>query len=563
MRFSEPMRSLRERLAGSAQAFRAVFRNPNLRRIELAWIGSETGKWLYIIALWVYAYEAGGAAAVGLVTLIRTASSALASPFTSVLGDRYRRERVMLLATLGRTLAMAAAAFAVFVDSPAAVVYALTALVVLMSTAFRPAQAALLPSLARSPEELTAANVASSTIASIGSFAGAAFGGLLVAATSTEVVFAATAGTFLWAALLVSGIRVPASERAAATEARARLRHEALEGFRTILAEPNVRLINLLYGGQTLVAGALSVLIVVAALELLELGESGVGFLNSAFGIGGLVGAPLAALALVGGRRLATGFTFGLALWGLPLLLVGVWPEPAAALVLFALIGVGDTLVDVSALTLLQRAVPDEVLARVFGALETLLVTAMGLGAILAPLVVELLGARGALIAVGALLPIVAGLFALRLRAIDAAAVRPERELELLSQVPIFAGLAPPVLEPLAGELVPVRVGRGEEVVREGDRGDRFYVVGEGELDVTVDGRGVRTLTRGDYFGEIALLRDVPRTATVTARTDAELYALDRDDFIGAVTGHARSREAADAVIATRLATARTSAAYD
>jgi MFS family permease len=545
----------RERLAESLRTFRAVFANPGLRRIELALVGSVTGEWAYAIALAVFAYGRGGAAAVGLVGLIRFLPSALAAPLAAVLGDRYRRGLVMVLADVLRALAMVAAAVAVFVDAPAGAVYALAGFVSVVSTAFRPAQAALLPSLARTPDELTAANVASTTIESVGSFVGPALGGLLLAATDAGVVFAATAATFVWSALLVLGIgsEPPPAERSGKTGIAA----EAAAGFRVIASEARLRLVLALYGAQTLVAGALNVLIVVAALELLDLGQSGPGFLNSAVGIGGLVGAVVA-LVLVGRRRLASDFGLGLVLWGVPIALIGVWPSEAAALVLLAVLGIGNTLVDVAALTLLQRAAPDEVLARVFGVIESLLVGALGAGAILAPLLVSLLGIRGALIATGALLPVLAAVAWRRLVRIDAEVAVPERELSLLRRLPMFAPLPAATLEHLAGALMARWVEAGSTVVREGEPGELFYVVGSGRVDVSQDGRVLATLGPGEYFGEIALLREVPRTATVVARERSELLTLERDEFVAAVTGHAESKEAADAVIGARLGSLRT-----
>jgi len=544
----------RERLAESLRTFRAVFANPGLRRIELALVGSVTGEWAYAIALAVFAYGRGGAAAVGLVGLIRFLPSALAAPFAAVFGDRYRRGLVMVLADVLRALAMVAAAVAVFVDAPAGAVYALAGFVSVVSTAFRPAQAALLPSLARTPEELTAANVASTTIESLGSFVGPALGGLLLAATDAGVVFAATAATFAWSAFLVLAI---ASEPPAGDRGRGPgLRAEALAGFRTIAVETRLRLVVALYGAQTLVAGALNVLIVVAALDLLDLGMSGPGFLNSAVGVGGLAGAVVA-LALVGRRRLATDFGIGLLLWGVPIALIGVWPHEAPALVLLAVLGVGNTLVDVAALTLLQRAAPDEVLARVFGVIESLLVAALGLGAILAPLLVSLFGIRGALLATGAVLPVLTVFSWPRLARIDSEVTMPERELALLRRLPMFAPLPASTLEHLARSLRPLQVNAGEEIVREGAPGNRFYVLASGEADVSIGGRLTTRLGPGDYFGEIALLREVPRTATVVARTNVELFSLERDEFVAAVTGHPESREAADAVIGARLGSLR------
>jgi MFS family permease len=545
----------RERLAESLQAFRAVFANSGLRRVELALAGSVTGEWAYAIALAVYAFDRGGAAAVGLVGLIRFLPAAVTAPFAAVLGDRFARARVMVISDLLRALGMGAAAAAALGGAPPGIVYALAVFVSVVSTAFRPAQAALLPSLARTPEELTAANVASTTIESVASFAGPALGGLLLAATSAGIVFAATAATFIWSAFLI--LRLASTPSAREPADGAGIVAEALAGFQTIAREAHLRLVVALYGAQTLVNGALNVLIVVAALDLLDLGKSGPGFLNSAVGIGGLLGAVVA-LALVGRRRLAADFGAGLVLWGLPIALIGVWPNEAAALTLLAVLGIGNTLVDVAALTLLQRAAPDEVLARVFGVIESLLVGTVGVGAILAPVLISGLGVRGALIATGALLPILAALSWRRLVRIDAEVAVPERELSLLRRLPMFAPLPAATLEHLAGAFVARWVDAGSTVVREGEPGERFYVVGSGRVEVSQDGRVLTTLGPGEYFGEIALLREVPRTATVVASEGSELLTLERDEFVAAVTGHAESKEAADAVIGARLGSLRT-----
>ena len=548
---------LRERLSESASAFRAVFSNPQLRRIQVAWAGSETGKWMYVVAVSVFAFRTGGAAAVGIVSLIRVVPAAVIAPFAAVLTDRFHRERVMLFADVSRAVALVGAALVVAFSLPAEIVYAIAGLVTVLSTTFRPAQAALLPTLSRTPEELTAANVAQSTIGSIGLFAGPALGGIFLAATSVEVVFAITAGTFMFSALNVVRIRAEAPPPREVSAGEKKLAEEAFAGFSTVLRDPALRLLSGLYCAQTVIAGALGVLLVVAAIQLLHLGNAGVGYLNSAFGIGGLVGAALT-VALVARQKLATDFAIGTLLWGIPLVLTGVFPNEAAALALFALIGVGDTIVEVAVPTLLQRAVPDEVLGRVFGAIESMIIGAMGIGAVLAPVLVHAIGVRGALIVFGAILPVLGILSWHRLGAIDRRYALPERQLGLLRAIPIFAPLPEAQLEQLARVLEEERVPAGTEVVREGEQGDRFYIVAAGDLDVSVDGSPVRTMHAGDHFGEIALLRDVPRTATVTAATDADLYALDQDEFIAAVTGHATSARAAETVVSQRLATART-----
>lgn len=546
------MRALRERLRDSARSFGRVFRNPNIRRIEGAWAASIIAHWAYGIALAVYAYRDGGAAAVGLVGLVRFLPSAVASPFASVLGDRYRRERVMLVAELTRAVLLAATTAVIVTDGPSALVYVLAGLVSVAYSAVRPAQAALLPSVAKTPKELTAANVTSSTIESLGIFGGPAIGGLLLAATSEDVVFGACTAAFLLSATLLSRVRVETQPEP--RERGGGVVREFTAGFVTLFREPGLRVLVALLASQTLVAGALNVLIVVSALELLDLGEEGVGFLNSAVGIGGLIGAVVSA-ALIG-RRLSSNFLVGILLWGIPIGLIGLFPEPAPALLFLAVVGLGNTLVDVSAFTLLQRAVPDDVLSRVFGAVQGLWVATIGIGAIVAPLLIAAVDIRGALLITGALLPILATLLRGRLAQLDEAPV-PARELELLRSIDLFAPLPQPTLESLAQALVPVRLAAGEEIFRQGDVGDRYYIVADGTVEIIIDGEVVRETGPGGYFGEIALLRDVPRTATVRAQGDVELLALDRDDFIAAVTGHAASAEAADSVIATRLGSLR------
>jgi MFS family permease len=547
---------LLERMREPLAPFRGVFVNPNLRRLELAWAGSITGEWGYAVALSVFAYHAGGATAVGLLMLVRMLSSAVVAPFSSVLGDRHNRARVMIWTDLTRAAALAGAGVAAVAHAPAIAIYALAVLVAIVSTAFHPAQAALTPSLARAPEELTAANAVGSTIESVGTFAGPALGGLLLAATSIGVVFIVMAALFLWSAFFVLRIRTEAAPAPASGAEHPPFLHQATAGIRTIVKEPRVRLIVGLYGCQTLVAGALRVFIVLMAFRLLHTGNAGVGFLNSATGIGGLLGA-FATIIIVGRSRLATDFGVGVVLWGLPLALIGIWPSEWLALLMLGVVGVANTVVDVAAFTLLQRAVPDEVLARVFGVLQSVLLGTIGIGSILASGLVSVFGARTTLIVAGAFLPAVALLTYRRLLAIDRAATGPAPErVRLLQANPIFAPLPLATIEWLASRLIPVHLAAGATLFRQGEHGDRFYLIDQGELEVLVDGAPPKVEGPGGSLGEIALLRDIPRTATVRARTDADLYALERDDFLGAVTGHAGSAEAAEAVVGARLGVA-------
>jgi MFS family permease len=544
------MNTVREQLRESFRALREVYANRGLRRLQLAWAGSIIGTWAFSVALAVYAYRHGGASAVGLVVMIRWLPAAFTSPFMGILGDRYPRVLVMMASDLLRAAAFVGMTACILLHGPSSVVYALVGLTSVISTAFRPAQAALLPALARTPEELTAANVSSSTLESLGFCAGPALGGILLAVSTTWVVFAVTAGTFVWSALLLAGL-LRTDEPPLIREPRPLL-HEAVEGFRTIAKDHRLKLVIGLFSAQTLVNGAMGVLITVSALQLLDIGAGGVGYLNSAVGVGGLIGAVFS-LMLVGRKRLAGMFGLAVAGTGGPMIFIAPHPSTAIALVAFALIGVSNIVEDVAGFTLLQRTTPGEVLSRVFGIVHSLFFGTVAAGAILAPLLVHWIGVRWSLVAVGGLLPLLSLALRAPLVRLDDAAVDHGRELELLRASPIFSPLPAPVVEGLAARLELVRAAAGEEVVRQGDHGDRFYVVASGEVDVAIDGRPQGTLGPGDHFGEIALLRDMPRTATVTARTEIELFALGREDFLAAVTGHSASAEAAEAVVGARL----------
>jgi len=542
------------RFRDSLSAFAAVWRNSNLRWLELAWAASVVGQYAFLVAVSVYAYNIGGEEAVGLVFLARLIPAAVLSPFAGLLGDRYPRERVLLVTNVVRVVLVGAAALAVFADADPWLVYSLSIAATIATTPFRSAQAALTPGLARTPEELTAANAVASGIESIAVFAGPALAGALFAVASTGLVFTITALLVVISALFLLLIQLERTEAPRRELEASTIMAERLAGFTTLGRNRPLRLMMVLLTAQTAVFGAVQVFIVVAAFELLDLGEGGVGYLSAAIGIGAFVGA-VGALSLTGARRLSPAFLAGIVLIGVPLMAIGVWQELAVAVVALGLMGIGSSLVDVAGLTLVQRAVPDDVLARVFGVIQMLWLASIGIGAALVPPLISWLGVEAAFIAVGALLPILVVLLGAQVARIDAQAEAPEpEELRILGAVPIFAPLPGGSLEHVAARLIPLRVEPGSVIVREGDAGDRFYIVAEGDLDVTQSGAALTSLGPGGYFGEIALLRDVSRTATVTARTDAVLYALDRDDFLAAVTGHPQSAEAAESVMAARLA---------
>ena len=539
-----------DHLKESAAAFTGVFANADLRRLQIAFAFGIVGHWAYLVAVAVFAYDVGGAGAVGLMVVIRTVPAALVAPFAAALADRYSRTAVMIASSLGRAALIAAAGICVSTAVPAWIVYALVGLAMVVGTPYRPALAAVTPSVARTPAELTAANAVASTLESVSYFVGPALAGILLVATGPDIVFFLTAGAYALTALFVARVHPPAPSEE--RPERSNFLVEAFAGFRTVGRDPRLRTLLTLFSAQTLVAGSLAVLIVVVAFEVLELGESGVGYLNSAVGVGALVGS-VAALSLAGSSRLAPPFIAGVLLWGVPLAVIGLWSEAWLAILLLGLVGVGNSIVDVAAFTLIQRTVPDDVLARVFGVIQFLWISTFGLGGILAVPLIDWLGADGALIVAGAFLPVLVALTGPRLLRLDAAAEVPLAELSLLRSIPIFAPLPGAPLEHLAARLVPLRVDGGTTIVRQGDAGDRFYVVVEGEVEVSVDGAVVSELGPGSYFGEIALIRDMPRTATATARTPVVLYALEREDFLAAVAGHAPSARAAEQVVTTRL----------
>ena len=431
-------------------------------------------------------------------------------------------------------------------------------LTALTATAFRPAQMALLPRLANHPGELTAANVAASTIESVGFFAGPAVAGVLLAVADVPVVFGFNALTFLWSGALVALVRVPEAavdevpdeDGAGDDEPPKSLLSGAGAGFREIFASRDLTVLMGLYCAQTVVAGASLVFGVAIALDLLGMDESRVGVLDAMVGVGGLVGGFIA-LVLATRGRLAVDFGVGVLLWSAPLLLIVAWPDLGPVLLVMAILGLGNSLVDINAFTIMQRLVSDEVMGRVFGAVDSALIAGMALGSLAMPLLINTVGLRTGLLVLGASVSVVAIASLAALRRIDTVALAPEG-LELIRSVALFAPLPERGIERLARCAAVVTVTAGEEVFHAGDRGDRFYVIESGQAEVIITDELSTQLEAGGSFGEIALLRDVPRQATVMATTDLVLRAIDRRVFLQVVTGHSETEAQADRMI-TRL----------
>ncbi|HKF32601.1 MAG TPA: MFS transporter [Jatrophihabitantaceae bacterium] len=551
---SAPKRGvIRSALGETAASLRAVFGHRALRRIQLALAGSLIGDWAYATAVIVWAYGVGGAKAVGLFAASRYVLMAVGAPFAATLADRWPRKRVMIGADLARFALVVAAAGCIAAATPAIVVFALAAVTFMLGSVFRPAQAAWLPSLVERPEQLTASNGVASTLESVAFFLGPALGAALVATTDVQTVFLVNAATFLWSAGLVLSIAAPRSQQrdtrdsGPAEGALATM----FAGFGEIGRSRDIRLVVFLAAAQTIVAGAFAVFGVVWAVRVLHVGARGVGYVEAVLGVGAIVGG-FVALSRASRNKLAGDLTVGVMLWSLPLLLVVAWPSPVTVLAAAALLGLANPLVDVNMFTLLQRLTPDRVMGRVFGALEGTIIATMALGAAVTPFLVSALGLRGAAAVVG----LVAGLPALAAvpaaRTLDRRLRAPDG-LDLLRALPIFAPLAPDRIESLARRLTRTTVPAGEVIMREGDDGDRFYVIESGGVDVTHGTKVIRHEGPGEYFGEIALLRDVPRTATVTATEDTVLLSLERGPFLDAVTGNAESTRAVDDVVSYRM----------
>jgi MFS family permease len=537
----------RGRIVAAATACSANLRSPNLRRAQAAFGAMWTGEWAATVAAGVIAYRHGGAAAVGLVVLVRMLPAAFVAPVAATVADRFRRERVLAGVGAVRGAALGAASAVASAGGPVGLVYVALVVATVAQTLFRPAHSALLPTLCTTPSELTSANVVRGLLDSIATLVGPLLAAALLELSGTAAVLWASALLSAVAGLLAVMVRYEAPPRLAGAWT-VDGPSQAIQGVRAIAADRHLTLLTALATLQTFTRGALTVFSVVVAIKLLGTGASGVGVLTAAVGAGAIAGS-LAAALLVGRGGLARWFGIGVAMWGAPLAVIGVLSHLATALVMLAIVGVGNALVDVGVFTLIARLADDAVLARVYAAFEGIITLGVAVGAIVAPVLISAFGIQAALVIVGAIAPAaVLGCWA-ALRSVDDRVRIRDVDVDLLRRIPMLRPLPEATIEQLAARLTRTQLPAGGSVFEQGDEGDDFFVIERGSAEVIRDGHHLIALGAGDGFGEIALIRDCRRTASVRAATELTLRALNRLAFVTAVAGYSPSAEAVDHVI--------------
>lgn len=515
-----------------------TLRNGALSRVLIAYLAFNLAEWATWISVLVWAFEGGGIRHTSLVALIQLVPAAvLASPAASVCA-RMTQSRALLAGYVAQAFAYLLVAAVLTFDAPFAVVATAAAVSSVSVTLSRPVHNAFVPAISRTTADLTAGNAASGTIEAVASFLGPLLCGGLLPHLGPQGVLGASGTLMLAAAAIVATlgpIGVPPPHGAGA---QARLRQ--------VLSNPASRVLGGLVAAEYMLVGMLDILLVVLALDVLKMNAAGPGLLNSALGLGGVLGAA-STLLLAGRPRMAPVLVVGGVVAGLPIAFASMVPGPWSAGLLVALAGAGKLVFDVASRTLAQRLLPDRLLTGLFGVQESLMMAGLASGAIAASLLVSFLGTRGAFLGAGLFLPLVSLAAYVALRRLDALTVVPLDVLRLLTRVPLLAVLAPRVLERLALEANPHAVLSGAAVFSEGDSGDAFYVIASGRLHVRRGAEHLRDLGPGQWFGELAVLRDVTRTATVRAHTDVELWRIDRDALLCSVGVSPGSMQVVDA----------------
>jgi MFS family permease len=545
--------SRRDRALAATAAIRAVLRNGAIGRLELGWLAANAGTYAFLVVTLVVAYQAGGALAAGLLGVVRAVPPALIAPLAGVPSARWRPDRVLMAVNLGRAVSMALTALVLAAGGPLPAVFLLVGVEAGFGGLTRPLTMSLLPWVARNPGELVASNIASSAAEAVGTLIGPAAAGIVLATSGPIGANAATALMMAVAVVATVSIRVPTVKTARATPSAG---SALTAGLRAAAGTSAVRWILTDAWLQTAVRGMLNILLVVAAIDRLGIGNSGVGALNAAIGAGGFVGA-LVALSLTGRTAFSSTAAMSLALWGLPIAVLGIVTDPLLAVVLLGIVGLSNAIFDVTLFTLLQRSTPNDARVGVMGLLDSGVAASAAVGGLVASGLVGALGIQGALAVAGAILPIGAVVSLPFLRRAEAEMIGHAEQARLLSGDPLLGLLSLSVVEELAAVLEPVTFDDDAFLIREGEPGDRYLIVASGEVEVSQGGVPLRRLGPGTGVGEISLLRDIPRTASVRAMGPVTTQALARDAFLSALTGHSPARAAADSIADANLARSR------
>jgi len=528
-------------------------RSPDLRRHLIAYFGFGLATYSTWLAVFVFAQQRGGAKEVGIVALVLLVPGAVLAPFAAYAGDRYPPQRAMAVGYAVQVVAYGATAMAAWVGS-AIGVYAAATVASTAVTFCRPLMVSMLPAVTHTPTEFIAANALTGLVDQSAVLLGPVLAGVVMVLTSPAEVFAIGMLLTLFATTVVATAKVDALPRMP-IDAREVVR-QACAGFVTLRRSPHVAVLMFFTACVALVAGTTDVLFV--SFADLQLGGGGgkSSILNAASGLGAVVAATLGARLLHSPRASVPIMWAGVAM-ATAFVCMSMATSLGPAVAMFALEGAGEGLLALAATIALQRRAPMDVMSRVFGIAESIHAGALALGSVLVAVLITTMTLSSALVVIaGAIVVLVlSGVLVLRRLGEDREAVS-TTVVDRIVADRLFAPLPAPVIERLARAAFELTAPPAVPVVRQGDHGDRYYLVIDGELDVICDGKVRATIGAGDSFGEIALLRDVPRTATVTPRTASRLLALERDDFLTAVTGHPRSLGAADDVVQRHLAAA-------
>jgi len=508
-----------------------VMTERNLRRLQLGWTAFFAVDAMSTVALSVWAFDDGGASAVGVLGLVRLLPGAIALPFGAWAADRFPRRRVVTAVFAAIAASQLLIAIGLASNAPAVAVYGLVAVSSVAATPYRSAHLALGPLVARTPAELVAMNVTGGTLEGLATFVGPAFAGLLLLRANPWVVVFAASIAAAAGCLAVANVRVDVDPSKAVRRTLDRPLAAVIGGVTELRKNTAVAVVVGCFVAQLMVRGFLSVLLVSVSFDLLELGDSGVGWLLAIIGVGGIIGG-FSSVVLTRRRRLGRPFAVALTMWGLPIAVIGLVPNTIVVVAALMTLGVANATLDVSGFSLIQRLGADRNLGRVFGVLFTFGIAMGGLGALAAPALVSAFGLRPVLFLVGALLPALALASLSRLRGIDEHAEPVPELYSLFSHIPLFAPLPPTTIEKLAACCTTGEIAAGCVILNEGDHGERFYGIVDGQVEVRRGGVAQGTLGPGDYFGEIALLRNINRTATVVAISDVHVATLDTSEFL-------------------------------